>query len=262
MLKNILFVTVFAFSGTAFAEILSLKVAGKDHFNGEKLFRLRHLVNQQLIDQGKNPDNFEFVGLSMRAKSRKGKAKATLIVGQDQDVKTVPAYGNNSAFFEITAPWSYNSINWDLTGVEGQSNERWQLRFNGNVKIRSIEVQVQHASHRVRIPMGDQIFSQNSTIRIKQELQRLGIKPKNKQLRHVTLVAKSRRGRGQVYLQVGQNDSPQKNIARSQNGFEFSSNRPVSYNRIPFNPRGNSQGVWQLHMRGQIKVKAVIVELK
>ena len=110
--------------------------------------------------------------------------------------------------------------------------------------------------------MNGELFTQESTIFLKRELKNMGYKVRNKKLRKVVLVAKSKRGRGQAELMIGQNYKPAKTIAMAQDGFGFQSDRPASYNRIKWRAQGNTQGPWQIHMRGRIKVKAVIVVLQ
>ena len=55
---------------------------------------------------------------------------------------------------------------------------------------------------------------------------------------------------------------PSKTIGQAKAGLGFQSNRPRSYNRISWRSAGQTKGKWQIHMRGRIKVKAIIVEFK
>lgn len=261
MLKNILLITLLAFGGTAYAE--SIQVMGKAHYKGQNnVVRLKQLAKQKLSALGEEASQFELVGVSMKAKSRRGKGAATLIVGQDQESKTVGHVGGDQALFSITAPWTYMQMHWDISDMPGLADERWQMRFRGNIKVRSIELHLSSGLKRVRIPMGGDLFTQDSAIFLKRELKDLGYNLKNKKLRKVVLVAKSKRGHGQAELQIGQKMKPMKNIDSAQGGFGFQSDRPRSYNRIKWRAQGQTKGAWRIHMRGRIKVKAVIVEFQ
>lgn len=263
MIQNIIAIAIFALASTSFAgEITNLKVVGKDHVQGQKLYTLHAMANQQLKAMGESVQDFELVGITMEAKSRRGQGTATLMVGNDMDTRRVDKFGSNELFFEITAPWAFNTMHWDLSHNEGQPDERWQLQLNGDIRVHSIQLHVAVGTKRVRIEMGDQIMTQQSTIFIRQELERMGYDTRRADLRRVVLVAKSRAGHGQGKLQVGNNPSVTQDIEEAQNGLGFQSDRPLSYNQVLFRNTGDSQGVWQLHLRGNIKVKALIVDFK
>lgn len=103
----------------------------------------------------------------------------------------------------------------------------------------------------------DQVFTRDSTIFLKQELKKL--RPRmnfeNWDLKRVVLVAKSARGFGEAYLQIGRDQSRIETV--DGNHFDFQSNG--NYHRIPFRSPGPDAGKWQLHMKGRIKVKKVLV---
>ena len=261
MLRNILFIAVFAFAGTAFCET-TINVMGKNHYQGENLVRLKRLANQQLSAMGEEASNFELVGVTMKAKSRRGQGQATLIVGQDRQTKNVGRVCGDSLCFSVTAPWSYKDVSFDLSNLPGQADERWQIRFNGNIKVRGINLILASGTRRVRIPFGGELFAGENTLFLKRELRAMGYNVRNAKLRKVVLVAKSRRGRGKAELMIGQNYKPVKTVGLAQAGYGFQSERPASFNRIRWNARGRTPGAWQIHMQGRIKVKAVIVEFK
>ncbi len=264
MIKNLLIITLLAFGSSAFAnDLTTITVSGKDHYQGDKVLPLRALANQKLQAMGEDARDFELVGVTIEAKSKNGKGTATLIVGNDQNKQTVKEFGNNDLFFELTTPWSYNTMHWDLSGAEGQPGERWRLRFNGNIKVRSIQLHVASSTKRVRIPMGDQLFAQGSTIALKRELQQMGYDVRDARLRRVVLVAKSRAGQGQAKVLIGPNGgTAAQTVGQAQNGLGFQSNSPQSYNRLRYDFSGPTRGRWQIDLRGRIKVKAVIVEFK
>ena len=105
-------------------------------------FRLKQLAKQKLSALGEDASAYELVGVTMKAKSRRGKGKATVIIGQDQETKTVGNLGNDQMLFQVTAPWTYQTLHWDLSNAPGQPDERWQVRFKGNIKVRKYQSRV------------------------------------------------------------------------------------------------------------------------
>ena len=113
---------------------------------------------------------------------------------------------------------------------------------------------------RFEIPMHGKKFQGQSTIFLKQELKRQfpRLKIDRWDLKRVILVAKSKRGNGQAYLQVGRFDSRSEFI----DGNRFDFQERGSFHRIPFEAPRRDQGKWQIHMQGKIKVKKVVVVAK
>ncbi len=259
MFKNILMIAVMAFSYGAFAK--DIKVMGEKHSQGQEVLHLRTLANKALKNQ--NLRNFELVGVTMKAKSLHGNGKATLVVGNDQSQKNVDQFGD-AIFFLVEAPWAYHTLRWNISSMPGQANEIWQIHLRGNIKIEEVKLKLRPRSNltRVRIPMRGELLAGENTIKLRQELKKMGYQTRRDQLRRVVMVAKSRRGRASAGMQVGQNFSNAQTIGQSQNGLAFQSNLPKSYNRLAWNFRGRTPGAWQLHMKGRIKVKAVIVEFQ
>ncbi len=114
----------------------------------------------------------------------------------------------------------------------------------------------------IRIPMFGELAAGSNTIYLRSELDDMGVDLRGRRLKSVTLVAKSRAGQGQATLQLGQNMKPTKTVSTAQNGLGFQSEAPRSYNRVTWNANSASNVIWQIHLRGRIKVKAVIVELQ
>lgn len=112
-------------------------------------------------------------------------------------------------------------------------------------------------NQRLEIDFHDQVFRGQSTIFLKQEIKRQHprIKFDRWDLRRVVLVAKSARGFGEAYLQVGRRQSRIETV--DGNRFDFQDRR--NYHRIPFPAPGQDRGNWQIHMNGRIKVNKVIV---
>ncbi len=105
-------------------------------------------------------------------------------------------------------------------------------------------------------------FQQQSKLFLKQELQRQhGIRVQNFKLNKVRLVAKSRNGNGRAKLVMGQDQTQMKYINGHPQDFHY--NDRDTWDRVNFrNPSYNSRGNWQIHMRGNIKVKRVVVWLE
>jgi hypothetical protein len=104
-----------------------------------------------------------------------------------------------------------------------------------------------------------------STIRLKQEIRdQLGVRPgelRDAELESVMVLAKSRRGEGRVWLQVGNRETRMYRV----DGGNFNSDNPSTYDRILIdNPsrRERSDGVWQLHFDGNIRVARIVVDVR
>ncbi len=256
MIKQIFMIAVLALSTNAFAK--DITVHGEAVYQGDNVIRLRTLANQVL---NQKLSNFELVGVTMKAKSRKGHGKATLVIGNDQSQKLVDQFGDD-IFFLVGAPWSFHTIRWNISNMPGQADERWQIHLQGTIRVDEIKLHLREVSqtNRVRIALGNQLFTGENTVHLRQELKALGHNVRGDKLRRVVLVAKSRAGNASAGVQVGQQFSNAKTIGQTQSGLPFASNEAESYNRLAWNFNGRTPGVWQLHMKGRIKVKAVIVE--
>lgn len=81
------------------------------------------------------------------------------------------------------------------------------------------------------------------------------------ELRKVVLVARSRNGRGAVQFRVGDWLTGMHPIKGSSHSF---TKRPrVPFDRIAFHhPTGKSRGPWQLHLKGNVIIRKVIVEIE
>jgi hypothetical protein len=77
----------------------------------------------------------------------------------------------------------------------------------------------------------------------------------------VRLVAKSKMGRGQAKLVVGQEETYSETIGGRPN--DFHDQDAYTYSRVRFeNPKSNSKGKWQIHLRGNFKIKKVVLIVK
>ena len=118
------------------------------------------------------------------------------------------------------------------------------------------------ARERIRLEMYDQQFRGESTIGLKREMRRQGLGGNLRNLRPIAVkvIAKSRMGRGRVVFQVGQERGQSEMI--NGNRYDWEDNRRDTYDRIrleaPYG-RVRNNGPWQLHLRGNIKVKRIVV---
>jgi len=81
------------------------------------------------------------------------------------------------------------------------------------------------------------------------------------ELKRVTIIAKSRQGRGRVQLHVGRNTSPAKVIDGQKH--QFNSGAKNTFHRVQFaNPAAGSEGIWQLHFTGHFIVKRIAIVIE
>ena len=97
-------------------------------------------------------------------------------------------------------------------------------------------------------------------LKLKKEIknQYPGIQLRNADLIRVRLVAKSKHGQGTAALHVGRHSTYEERIYGSSR--DFHNRDSYTYDKIKINnPSYNSEGQWQLHFRGNIKIKQVAV---
>lgn len=87
------------------------------------------------------------------------------------------------------------------------------------------------------------------------------VNPADLRLKRVTLVGKSKHGRGRVQLKVGANRTDQYRVG----GQPYDFNSPVrhSFDWVTMkNPAGGSRGPWQVQLRGNFVVRKVVLEVR
>ncbi len=111
----------------------------------------------------------------------------------------------------------------------------------------------------LEIDFHGQEFRGQTTLKLKQEIKRAypRLNLERAELERVVLVAKSRAGQAQARLLVGRYDSRIEQI----DGNRFDFNSAGHFHRIPFEAPNRDNGVWQIEMRGNIKVKKVLVNV-
>lgn len=110
----------------------------------------------------------------------------------------------------------------------------------------------------IRGPRGEvtAIFLKKS---LKEQYPRLDLE--NSKISRVVLVAKSKKGKGTARLRVGSWMTGMHRIKGSSRSFKASSRS--SFDRVSFNhPYGSSRGPWQVHLKGNLVVRKVIVEIE
>ncbi|NQZ00731.1 MAG: DUF3011 domain-containing protein [Bdellovibrionales bacterium] len=117
-------------------------------------------------------------------------------------------------------------------------------------------------TRRIAVDMGDQVYRGESTIPLKRLIRRQypNVNFDNWNLLRVRLVAKSRRGRGRASLVVGGWQSYDERIGGRPVDFDW--DQPRSFDRIVFQNnarRREGNGRWQIQMRGNIKVRRVVI---
>ncbi len=134
----------------------------------------------------------------------------------------------------------------------------WSKRlFAGLLLLTSVSVSAQ--MRQLEIDYNGREFSGQTTLKLKQELSRAypRLNLDRADLERVVLVAKSRAGNAQARLLVGRYDSRIEQI----DGNRFDYNSAGNFHRIPFEAPNRDNGVWQIEMRGNIKVKKVLVNV-
>ncbi len=105
-----------------------------------------------------------------------------------------------------------------------------------------------------------QFYDGQSVLNLKQDLKdQFNIKPNRLELKRVVLFAKSKHGQGQASLKVGDYESDTQTVGGRLN--EFNSKDPDTYERIVMRlpNKEDDNGVWQIKLRGNIRVMMVRV---
>lgn len=104
---------------------------------------------------------------------------------------------------------------------------------------------------------GNNLMRGNSKILLKQELKKSypSLRVNQLELKRVTLVAKSAKGNATAKLKVGNFTSREEIIDGNRRDF----NSKGQFHRINFESPRRDKGAWQVLMKGNIKVKAIII---
>lgn len=259
-LKLMVIFTLLALTAPLFAQEKIVIDMNDRAFRGQTDLNLKQLARRY---SGMNLNRAKLKNVRLVAKSRQGRGQVTLdVAGNRSYTMRVDGY---PADFQSNRPFTYNRINLD---VFGQSRGNWMLYLRGNIKIKKIvlfvEEQMGPRNNRVRLDFFGEQFRGENTIRLKQELrrERPNLRLRNFNVKKVILNAKSKQGRGRGTLLVGGDRS----LPQMIGGYpaNFQSNRPNTFQRVVINNRayGDSEGVWQVQLKGNIKVDSIIVVLE
>ncbi len=174
-----------------------------------------------------------------------------------RDIPAGPIWNNNHAQRVCPRVCADNGLRW---------NGQWRTTRYGRQSVCGCERgrrDDRRGEQKFVLHVGRRIFQGQSTLPLKRMLRnQYGINVQNFEIDRVRLVAKSRQGRGTARLKIGQWESYPETI--QGNPYDFNSNEGYTFDRIMFrnNARFSDRGVWQILMRGNIKVKKVVVFLK
>ena len=206
--------------------------------------------------------NLKLDGVMLMAKSKHGKGEATLIVGQ---VASYPVHiGGRTADFHIDSMKSFTRV--QISSPSLSSQGAWQIETKGNVKVKAIIALVtkipQMKIKTVSIPLNQAHSKGEEVLKLKQLLKQYApqLDLKEMEVEKVTLIAKSKAGNGRATLTMGQTSNYPAIVPGNQR--QFQSNAPRTFHQIELKNSLSSNGAWHIELKGNIKVKEIIVKLK
>ncbi len=109
----------------------------------------------------------------------------------------------------------------------------------------------------------DEEFNGENVLRLKQRLadEYPELDVRELELESVTLVAKTRYGRGQARLIVGQDETRWVRVAGNPGDFDNPSRRTFSHEVFDAPYQADSRGVWQMELNGNFKVRSVVLNV-
>ena len=204
----------------------------------------------------------KIVAVKLVAKTKMGRGTAALKVGHSVGYPQI--IQGRPYDFHYDDKFSYDKVK--LFNPSRSSQGPWQILLKGNFKIKKVVViiEVGQVNKKIMLRLNGQHLRGQNTIMLKKELkmQNPGINIQEMELMKVKLIAKSKHGGGMAKLKVGSSVSYQERISGTPADFHYEA--PFTYDELTFtNPGfGGSQGPWQILLNGNIKVKAVVIELK
>lgn len=249
-------------------QIVSVVVVGKSNRGrGSVKLRVGQAVTTPKTISGR-PGNFAIERVDSRQTSGRGRG-----VGRDSTVGRDRAPGRGAEPGRGNDPGrrgrgsrrnTYYRVGLANPNSRMQSTGPWQLLLRGNIKIKKVLVTIkQKRRHRVELDFAGQRYRGDNTLYLKRALleQYPSFRFRGKQLKKVILFAKSRRGMGSATLKVGDDLSVAEIV--DGNRREFRIDEPYTFYKLIFqNPSYDSRGVWQILLKGNIKVSKVILKFK
>lgn len=206
-------------------------------------------------------NDLELSRVRLVAKTRHGQGSATLQVSR----WTSAPYRVNGhpADFHRDLPRTFDRV--DIENGARSDRGVWQIHLRGNFKVRKVVlfVEDQTPQYNLTLNFGDNILRGANTLYLKRELQQQfpNIRVNNLELISARLVAKSHMGRGTAQLQVGRWLSSPERVGGNPRDFFFDA--PRTFDRIDFaNGAPRDRGVWQIDLRGNIKVRKVVLTVQ
>lgn len=235
-------------------QVIQIKQKLKSQYPGVQLKNLE-LKSVNVVAKSK--------GKKSHRRARSGKATLSLIVGQKSSPqKLVPA---SPYHFQNESSYTYNKISIKNPSYSDQG--QWQIKTNGNIKVKSIVLvvakKIQQKVKKIVIPMYGQHTKKLSVLKLKQLIKKQNpkINLQSAKLKKVTLIAKSKQGSAQATLIVGQSPNYPELVQGKLRGFHSSA--PRSFSPVDLqNTTGSSQGKWLVELKGNIKVKEIMIILK
>lgn len=202
----------------------------------------------------------ELMSVMMVGKTKHGQGWAELRVGQsyspNQTVKGKPFK------FQSGADKSYDRILFENPKTNSQGP--WQIKLQGQFRVKHVVVELSKKIVQKNLQLVYNIHRNTmagapNTLFLKNRLKNTyGINTQLYKIKGVTIVGKSQFGQGTVRLKVGTALSIPTKMAGNPVIFQTNGNFDTDYLA---NPKNNSNGVWQLKLKGNIKIKKVIVHL-
>lgn len=258
LLISILFTTIFA--APAFAGDFYVIDLGDAHMRsgqGQDTIKLKQKLKQQ---HHVDLRDAELLSVMMVAKTRKGSGKAHLVVGQNTTGKQV--FGGTAANFKSTSDKTYDRHL--FLNPKDNSKGRWQIKLKGNFMVRQMVVEIGTADEDLYLDYSHKHMRSgqgNDTLKLRTKAKNQhGIQTQDYDLHGITLIAKTRKGSGKARLKVGGELSTAQVVDGQASNFQDSSD--WTYYKYEFdNPKENSNGVWQVKLKGNFKVSEVILHM-
>jgi len=231
----------------------------QQHLRGQNIIKLKKVLKQQY--PGINVQSLKVKAVKVVAKSKQGRGQVTLLSGHAASYPET--IGGTPRDFQYGGPRSFDKIM--IQNPQRGTQGKLQLALQGNIKLKKVVLIVKKSMRAKQIVINTygQHLRGFNVLKLKKMIKQQNpyIDLKTMKLLKVNLIAKSKGGRGQATLIVGQNASYPATV--TGNPRMFHSQAPRSYSQILLqSPSAQSMGKWQIELQGNIKVEKVIVTVK
>jgi hypothetical protein len=232
-----------------------------EQFKGQNTIFLKKEIKQ--LHPNMQLKKKQLMDVIIVAKSKHGRGKASLNVGGSMGPAEI--LDGDSWSFHDEERYTYSRVSLEKPSFSSQG--KWQIKLRGNIKIKKIIVKVKKkmfARKKLVLDYDGEQFRGQNTLFLKKKIKQMYpmMKLNNKKIASVVLVAKSKQGRGQASLKVGQSVSDSETVYGEP--MDFFDNSSYTFDQVFLeNPSYyNTQGVWQIKLKGNIKVQKVIVKFE